>query len=81
MALSQQALATLLQDSFPEAEIVIQDLAGDGDHYKVKIISEKFIGLPRIKRHQLIYQALGNTMDGQLHALSIQTLTPTEQEI
>lgn len=79
MALSKQQLTTLLQEAFQEAEIVIQDLAGDGDHYAAKIISEQFAGLSRVQRHQLVYQALGQKMGQELHALSIQTLTSSER--
>jgi stress-induced morphogen len=80
MALLKQQLITLLQEAFQEAEIVIQDLAGDGDHYAAKIISEQFEGLSRVARHQLVYQALGQKMGHELHALSIQTLTPSERK-
>lgn len=80
MALSKQHLLTLLQEAFPEAEIVLQDLAGDGDHYSAKIISTQFSGLSRVQRHQLVYQALGKKMGNELHALSIQTLTPDERK-
>lgn len=79
MALSKQQLTTLLQEAFQDAEIVIQDLAGDGDHYAAKIISEQFSGLSRVQRHQLVYQALGQKMGQELHALSLQTLTPNER--
>lgn len=80
MALAQPTLVSLLQHAFAQAEINIQDLAGDGDHYRVQIVSDQFTGLSRVKRHQLVYAALGQKMGNDLHALSIQTLTPAEKE-
>jgi stress-induced morphogen len=64
--------------AFPDAEIVIQDLAGDGDHYRAKVVSRAFAGLSRVKQHQLVYQALGGRMGGELHALALETSTPPE---
>ena len=79
MAIPQQKLTALLQEAFPQGEITIKDLAGDGDHYAVTITSEQFTGLTLVQRHQLVYRALGQKMGNELHALSIQTLTPSER--
>ena len=62
-----------LREAFPGAAITIEDLAGDGDHYKAKIVSDAFTGLPRIKQHQLVYAALKGKMGGELHALALET--------
>ena len=62
-----------LREAFPGAAITIEDLAGDGDHYKAKIVSDAFAGLPRIKQHQLVYAALKGKMGGELHALALET--------
>jgi stress-induced morphogen len=67
-----------LRAAFPDAEIVIDDLAGDGDHYRARIVSAAFEGLNRVRRHQLVYQAMGGKVGGVLHALALETLTPTE---
>jgi stress-induced morphogen len=80
MALSHQKLTALLQEAFPQAEITLKDLAGDSDHYAVTILSDQFEGLTRVQRHQLVYGALGQKMGNELHALSIQTLTPSERK-
>ncbi len=53
-------------------------VAGDGHHFQALIVSEAFRGLRTIKRHQLVYQALGDKMAGEIHALSMRTLTPDE---
>lgn len=54
------------------------DVDGDGQHFQALIVSSAFEGLSRIKRHQLVYGALGDRMRAEIHALSMQTLTPAE---
>jgi stress-induced morphogen len=66
-----------LRDAFPDATIEIEDLAGDGDHYRAKIVSTAFAGLARIKQHQLVYKALKGKMGGELHALALETSAAT----
>ena len=78
MPISQDELHTRLQDAFPGAEIAIQDLAGDGDHYRARIVSEVFRGLTRVRQHQLVHQALGGRVGGEIHALALETLAPPE---
>lgn len=76
MPMALDELETRLRDAFPDAEIVIQDLAGDGDHYRARIVSAAFTGLPRVRQHQLVYAALGGRMGGELHALALETAAP-----
>ena len=52
---------------------------GDGQHFQAVIVSAAFEGLSRVKRHQLVYGALGDRMRAEIHALSMQTLTPSER--
>ena len=54
------------------------EVVGDGEHFQAVIVSAAFEGLNRIKRHQLVYAALGDRMHQEIHALSMQTLTPAE---
>jgi stress-induced morphogen len=77
--MSQDALEAALREGFPDATIEIEDLAGDGDHYKARIVSEKFQGLPRVRQHQLVYSALKGRMGGELHALALETSAPTRR--
>ena len=65
-----------LQAAFPDAEIRIDDLAGDGDHYRARIVSTAFSGLSRVKQHQLVYAALKGKVGGELHALALETQAP-----
>ena len=76
MPIAQTDLETILHEGFPDAEIVIEDLAGDGDHYKARIVSAAFAGLTRVRQHQLVYAALKGRMGGELHALALETSTP-----
>ncbi|MGP1675853.1 MAG: BolA family protein [Burkholderiales bacterium] len=54
------------------------ELAGDGQHFQALIVSTEFRGKNRVQRHQRVYQALGERMREEVHALSMQTLTPEE---
>ena len=54
------------------------EVEGDGRHFFATIVSAEFDGLPRVRRHQKVYAALGDRMREQIHALSMKTLTPTE---
>lgn len=63
--------------ALPDARVTITDLAGDGDHYAARVVSEAFAGLTRVRQHQLVYQALGDRMGGILHALQLTTAAPT----
>jgi len=76
MPIAQSDLEAILKDGFPDAEITIEDLAGDGDHYKARIVSTAFAGLNRVKQHQLVYAALKGRMGGELHALALETAAP-----
>lgn len=76
MPMSEIDLKAHLAEAFPDAEIVIQDLAGDGDHYRARIVSTAFAGLPRVRQHQLVYAALKGKMGGELHALALETSAP-----
>lgn len=73
MAMRAEDLETLLRQAFPDAEIKIDDLAGDGDHYKAVIRSAAFSGKSRVAQHQLVYAALQGRMGGELHALALDT--------
>lgn len=73
MAMSTQELEALLRAAFADADIRIDDLAGDGDHYRAVIRSDAFAGKSRVAQHQMVYAALKGRMGGQLHALALET--------
>ncbi len=71
-----EEIERLIRDAIPDAVVEITDLAGDGDHYAARVVSESFRGLPRVKQHQRVYEALGGRMGGVLHALQLTTALP-----
>ena len=73
MAIAAEELEALLRQAFSDADIRIDDLAGDGDHYAAHVASAAFSGLPRVRQHQLVYDALKGRMGGELHALALTT--------
>jgi acid stress-induced BolA-like protein IbaG/YrbA len=54
------------------------EVIGDGQHFQAVVVSAAFAGKSRVQRHQLVYRALGDRMREEIHALSMQTLTPEE---
>jgi stress-induced morphogen len=76
MAMAADDIARLIKERFPDAEIRIEDLAGDGDHYAASIVSEEFRGKSRVQQHQMVYEALQGNMGGTLHALALKTAAP-----
>ena len=76
MAMSAEEIETLVRASLPEAEITVQDLAGDGNHYRAHVVSPAFRGKTRVQQHQMVYEALGGRMGGTLHALALTTAAP-----
>jgi len=73
MAIEQVKLENLLKEKFPDANILVRDLAGDNNHYSVTIESKVFNDLNRVQQHQLVYQSLDGLMDSELHAMQLQT--------
>lgn len=76
MAMNAQEIKNLIEESIPQSLVEIKDLAGDGDHYAATITAEAFRGKSRVQQHQMVYQALGGRMGGQLHALAVTTKIP-----
>jgi stress-induced morphogen len=71
-------IEALLREAFPDADIQIEDLAGDGDHYRATLRSAVFEGKSRVAQHQMVYAALKGRMGGDLHALALNTGPKTE---
>jgi stress-induced morphogen len=76
MAMQAAEIEALIRASLPDAQVTIEDLAGDGDHYAATVVSEAFRGRSRVQQHQLVYAALSGRMGGALHALALQTSAP-----
>jgi phosphoribosylformylglycinamidine synthase len=76
MGMSEDTLMKFLREGFPDAEITLTDLAGDNNHWQAEIVSAAFAGLPRVRQHQMVYDALQGHMGGVLHALALKTRAP-----
>ena len=76
MAMDNAEIERLIRAGIPEADVHIEDLRGDGDHYAAYVVSPAFEGLSRVKQHQLVYAALEGKMGTDLHALALQTSVP-----
>jgi stress-induced morphogen len=76
MAMAAEDIQGMIQAALPDALVEITDLAGDGNHYAARVVSESFRGVPRVKQHKAVYDALGGRMGGVLHALQLTTACP-----
>tara|TARA_B100000787_G_C15974823_1_gene198987 strand:- start:141 stop:383 length:243 start_codon:yes stop_codon:yes gene_type:complete len=79
MAMQAKDIESLIRETFPEATIIITDLAGDGNHYAAEVTDASFVGKNRIQQHRAVYATLKGKMDGahgELHALALTTKIP-----
>ena len=79
MAMQAHEIEALIREGFPDAQITITDLAGDGNHYAAEVIDESFRGKNRVQQQRAVYAALKGKMDGpagELHALALTTKAP-----
>ena len=74
MSLKSEEIERLIKESIPDAEIIIEDLAGDNNHYSATIKSKIFNGKTKIEQHKIVYKSLKGKMGNELHALSINTI-------
>ncbi len=77
MAMLADDIEAMIVAAIPGARVEIRDLAGDGDHYAARVVSESFAGMSRVKQHQAVYAALKGKMGGELHALQLETAVPS----
>ncbi|HVV65253.1 MAG TPA: BolA family transcriptional regulator [Rhizomicrobium sp.] len=73
MPMPAHEIEKLIKDAFPDAEVEINALADDNDHWAAMVKSSAFKGKSRVQQHQMVYAALQGRMGGALHALSLQT--------
>ena len=76
MGMTAADIATLIEAALPGAQVTIEDLAGDGNHYRALVSSPAFAGKSRVQQHKMVYDALGGRMGGELHALQVVTSVP-----
>ena len=73
MVMEKEKIEKLIKNSIPNANVLIEDLRGDGDHYSATVISKSFEGKSRIEQHKMVYEALKGKMGNELHALMLKT--------
>jgi len=76
MAMAANEIETMIKEALPDADVRINDLRGDGDHYAAFVSSASFKGKSRVQQHQMVYDALRGRMGNELHALALQTAVP-----
>ncbi len=73
MPMTEAEITHRIQAALPDAQITLEDLAGDNDHWKVIVKSAAFAGKTRVQQHQMVYAAFGRDMGTTLHALAVET--------
>lgn len=76
MAMEGSEIERLIKEAFPDAQVIVVDLAGDGDHFAARVTTPAFAGKTRVQQHKMVYDALQGQMGGVLHALALQTSAP-----
>ena len=81
MPMRAEEIEAMILAAMPDARVEIRDLAGDGDHYAAKVVSKDFAGMSRVRQHQAVYAALKGKMGGELHALQLETSSPSGEDL
>ncbi len=80
MPMAASDIEAMIVAAIPDARVEIRDLAGDGDHYAARVVSQTFAGMNRVRQHQAVYAALRGKMGGELHALQLETAVPSGED-
>jgi len=75
MVMSKKEIEELIKKSIPDAEILIEDIKGDQNHYSATVVSKSFEGKTKINQHKMVYESLEGKMGNELHALMLKTKT------
>ena len=74
MPMDMDVVEQMIKQAIPDAEVTMSDLVGDGDHLSARVVSAQFAGKTRVQQHKMVFDALGDKMGGELHALAVQTV-------
>jgi stress-induced morphogen len=74
MPMTAEEITSRIKTAIPDAEILLEDMAGDDDHWKVTVTSTAFAGLNRVAQHRLVNGAFGADLGTKLHALAVVTV-------
>ena len=73
--MEKKIIEKYIKESIPDANVLIEDLRGDGDHYSATVISKSFLGKTKIEQHKMVYESLQGKVGKELHALMLKTGT------
>lgn len=74
---SLKQVETMIQTKLPDAQVIVKDLTGGGDHLEAIVVSSEFEGKSKVIQHQMVYGAVADAMaDESIHALALKTYTP-----
>lgn len=73
MPMDASEIESLILAALPDASVTLTDMAGDRDHWSAHVVSSSFAGLPRVRQHKMVYDALEGRVGGVLHALKLTT--------
>ena len=76
MPMDPEDIKILIETAIPDANVTLEDLVGDRDHWSAHVVSKSFEGKTRVQQHQLVYKALGGHLGEELHALALHTSVP-----
>ncbi len=76
--MNPEEVARLIRAGLPGAQVRVQ--SDDNTHFAARVVAPQFSGKKSLARHQLVYQTLGELMGREIHAMSIEALTPTESD-
>ena len=76
MPMPAAEIEALIKAALPDAQVEIEALVDDGEHYLARVSSAAFAGKNRVQQHKMVYEALGGRMGGELHALQLTTSVP-----
>jgi stress-induced morphogen len=69
-----------IERALPGAEATVTDLTGGGDHLRAEVVYDGFAGMSRIEQHRIVYDVFGDEIGGPIHALSLKTEIPSEDD-
>jgi stress-induced morphogen len=75
---SAERIRAILEAQLPDCTAIVRDDLQDGEHFDAEVTSSAFVGLPKVRQHQLVYGALGAHMRSDIHALALKTFTPDD---
>jgi stress-induced morphogen len=81
MPMNAEDIERLIREAFPDANIELKDLRGDGDHYAARVESSTFFGKTRIEQHRMVFAALEGRVGSILNGLSLTTAVPAQQQV